>query len=108
MCGGDGGDAVGDARPGGQYGESGTPGQLGHGLGGEHRALFVPDVDDAHRRVRVHGRVVQREYMPAGEGEHLLNAVGAECGQRELPAVSGQLRHDRSSTYPRPTSTRPT
>ena len=81
---GDGADAVGHPGPGGQHGQPRGPGQPGGGLRGEHGGLLVPHVHQPHRRVRVHGRVVQREHVPAGQGEHGRHAVppGRCPGQR--------------------------
>ena len=62
--GGDRAHPVGHPGPGGQHRHPGSPQQLGRRLGCEHRRLLVPDVDQPHRRVRLHRPVIQRKDMP--------------------------------------------
>ena len=87
---GDGADAVGHPGPRGQHGQPREPGQPGGGLRGEHGGLLVPHVQQPHRRVRVHRRVVEREHVPAGQREHGLHAVrpGRRHGQ-PAPVLAG-------------------
>jgi hypothetical protein len=60
--------------------------QLGDRLGREDRRLLVPHVEDGEAGlVR---RVVEREDVAAGEGEHLRDAVRPQRRQRQLAAVS--------------------
>ncbi len=89
-------DAVGHARAGRQHGEPGRAGQLGGRLGGEHRGLLVPDVEQPHRRIGLHRAVVHREDVRTGEGEHRLDAVGARDRDRMVTAVS--VNHARDCT----------
>ncbi len=81
---GDGADPVGHPGSRGQHGQPRLPGQPGGGLRGEHGGLLVPHVQQPHRRVRVHRRVVEREHVAAGQGEHGQHAVSLGCrhGQR--------------------------
>ena len=93
---GDGADAVGDARAGGEDGEAGDAGELAGGLGGEGGGLLVAHVEQAHRRalallLRLHRAVVHREDVGAGQGEHRLDAVGAGDVDGQLAAVAGDL-----------------
>ena len=67
--------AVGDPGARRDHGEAGGPGEPRGALGGEHGGLLVPHVDQAHRRVGLDRAVVQREHVPAGEGEHGRHAV---------------------------------
>ena len=88
---GDGADAVGDARAGGQHGEPGHPGQLAGGLGRERGGLLVAYVEQPHRRLGLHRAVVHREDVGAREREHGLHAVGARDGDGQLAGVALEL-----------------
>jgi hypothetical protein len=79
-------DAVGDTRPGGEHGEARPALQLGDRLGREDRRLLVPHVVEGEAGLV--GRVVEREDVTAGEGEHLLDAVRPQRRQRQFAAVS--------------------
>ncbi len=68
-------DAVGDAGTRGDHGQARVAGQPAGGLGGEHGGLLVPHVDQPHRRRALDGRVVEREHVAAGEGEHDVHPV---------------------------------
>lgn len=84
---GDRADPVGHAWPGSKHGQAGNTGQARRCLGGEHGGLLVPDVEDAHRRVCPDSSVIQRENMPAGQGEHRLDTVPPCRGHRVRAAV---------------------
>jgi hypothetical protein len=88
MGGGDRADAVGHARAGGQHRQAGPAGELGGRLGGEHGGLLVSDIDQAHRRVGLDGAVIEREHVPAGQGEHLLDTVLPGHRDRQPAAVA--------------------
>jgi hypothetical protein len=79
------GDAVGDAGPGGEHGQTGAALELGHRLGGEHGRLLVAYVVD-RQPGPVEG-VVERKNVPAGQREHLAYAEGPQRGEREIAAV---------------------
>ena len=81
--------------PGGQHGQPGCPGQPGGGLRGEHRALLVAHVEDPH--ALVHGAVVEREDVPARQGEHGLDTVGLGDGDGD---VTGVLRRLHAGNLP--------
>ena len=94
--GGDRADPVGHPGPGREDGQPRPPQQLGRGLGREHRRLLVADVDQPQRRVGLDRPVVQREHVPAGEGEQLLDPVAAGHGDSQRPAMPlqpGPLSH---------------
>src|SRR5258705_110004 len=59
--------------------------------------LPVPHVKRPHRRVRLDRAVVEREHVPAGQGEHRAHARAARGGPRVRTAVPGWflllLRH---------------
>ncbi len=84
---GDRADAVGHPGAGRQHREPGHARQLADGLRREHRGLLVPHVEDPHRRVGVHGSVVHREDVRAGQREHRLDAVRGRDRDGVLAAV---------------------
>ena len=91
-------DRVGHARPGGDHGQPGRPGQPRGRLGGEDRRLLVPHVQDAHRRVRLDRRVVEREHVPAGQREHDRYTVLPGGRQRVRPAMTREAFHQGDVT----------
>ena len=80
-------DRVGHAGPRRDRGQPGSTGQPGGRLGREHGGLLVPHVHQWQRRVRVHRRVVEREYVPARQREHRRYAVAAGRRHRLHAAV---------------------
>ena len=96
--GGDGRDAVGHARAGGEHGDSRSARQLGRGFGRERRRLLVTDVDDAPVVVRsLRHCVVEREDVAAREREHLPHAVAREGRERELTTMTVHTREPTRS-----------
>ena len=85
------GDPVGDARPGREDGQPRHPGQLAGGLGGKGSGLFVPYVEEAHRRLGLDGPVVHREHVRPRQREHGLHAVCPRDRDRELAAVTADV-----------------
>src|SRR5207245_7836216 len=71
---------------GGEDGHTRAPRQLGRALGRPRRRLFVADVDNAP--ARLHGPVVDREDVPAREGEDLTDLIAAEGRHRQLATVA--------------------
>jgi hypothetical protein len=69
-----------------QRGHGRPPLQLRHGLGREHGRLLVPHVEQSHAGGVQ--RVVEREQMPAGKGEHLGDAVRAQRRQHQVTTVT--------------------
>ena len=82
-----GADPVRHPRARGDHGEPGSAGEPRGRLGGEHGRLLVPHVNQPHRRVRLHRPVVQREHVPAGQGEHRAHAIPARGSHRVRTAV---------------------
>ena len=91
-------DAVGDAGPGGDHRQPGRPGQPGDALGGEDRGLLVPHVHQPHRRVGLDRPVVEREDVPAGEGEHRRHAVPLRHRDGVRARMSGKRGHQSDVT----------
>ena len=89
--GGHGAHAVRHARASGEYGEPGRALEPGRGLGREDRRLLVPDVDDAHRRIRLDRAVIEREDVQAGQREHGPCAVPERGGHGVRAAVRRSL-----------------
>src|SRR5207248_8778982 len=84
--GGDGADAVGDARARGEHGDAGSASELGRALGGPRRRLLVTHVDDAPSRF--HCSVVDGEDVAGRKGEDLVHAVPGEGRDEQLSAVA--------------------
>jgi hypothetical protein len=79
--------------PGGQRGDLRPAGELRQPLGGEHRRLLVADVDQPHALVAA--AVVEREDVPAGQGEQVVHAGLLQGAHRQVAAR--QVRHVVSS-----------
>ncbi len=86
-------DAVGDPGPGGDHGEPGRPGQPRGRLGREHGGLLVPHVHQPQRRVGLDRAVVEREHVPAGQGEHRRHAVPLRDRHGVRAGVSRERGH---------------
>ncbi len=86
---------VGHPRAGGEHGQTGDAGQPRGRLSGEHRGLLVPDIQQPHRRVRLDRPVVQREHVPAGQGEHRRHPVSTSRGDGPRTPVSRRPRVPR-------------
>ena len=67
----EGGDRVGDPRPGRHRGHAGHPGQPGHGVGGEYGIGFVTHVD--HAQAALAGGRQNGGNVAAAEGKHERN-----------------------------------
>ena len=90
--------AVRDPRAGRDHGEAGGPGQARDPLGGEHGGLLVPHVHQAQRRVGLDRAVVEREHVPAGEGEHGRHAVPLRDRDGVGAGVSRERAHPADVT----------
>ena len=90
--------AVGDARPRGDHGEPGGAGEPAGGLRREYRRLLVPHVDEAQRRIGLDRAVVQRENVPAGQGEHGRHAVPLRDGDGVRSRVPRKRCHPGNVT----------
>ena len=73
------------------HGQPGPAGQLRGALGRERGRLLVPYVDDPH--LLPDRRVVDREDVPAGEREHLLDPGRPQRGDRDVAAVTLDRLH---------------
>ena len=93
-------DPVGDARSGRQHGQARRPRQPRGRLGGEHRRLLVPDVDDRHWRIGRHSAVVEREHVPARQREHGGDAVLRAAATACAPPCAGCLSALMAATLP--------
>ena len=81
-------DRVGHARAGGDHGQSRRPGQPRGRLRGEDGGLLVPHVHQPQRRVGLDRRVVEREHVPAGQGEQDRYAMPPGRRHRVRAAVT--------------------
>ena len=80
-------DRVGDTGSRGRHGEPRPARQLRGGLGGEDGGLLVPHVEQPQRGLELHRRVVHREHVRPGEGEHGADPVRRSDPRDLLPAV---------------------
>ena len=78
-------DAVGDAGPRGQRGDTYPAGDLGPALRSERGGLFVARVDESD--VLAHATVIERPEMGAVEREDGVHIVCAQCPRRENARV---------------------
>ena len=79
-------DAVRDPRPGGERRQPRLPGQLGVGLGGERRGLFVASVDDTHPLVA--SCLVERPDVAPVQREHHVGPESPQCRYGLFSGVS--------------------
>ena len=87
---GDAGDAVGDARSGGQQGDAGIARDLGPALGGMHCRLLVAGIYDPN--TLAHAAVIDGGDVAAAEGENDFHALALECAGNQ-PAAENMFLH---------------
>ena len=88
---GDAGDAIGDARPGGQQRHAGRASHLRPALGGMHCDLLVARIH--HADALAHTAVVDGGEMTAAEREDDLDSLALEHLRDQQPAVQHHLVH---------------